>query len=49
MSNTKAFTVKLKPDMQMAMRKARRMHGINWGFYLREAIRNKLDSHKRVK
>ena len=49
MSNMKAFTVKLKPDMQVAMRKLRRTHGINWGFYVRESIKSKIDSAKRVK
>ncbi len=49
MSKTKAFTIKLKPDMQTAMRSLRRTHGINWGFYVREAIKIKLDSVKRTK
>lgn len=49
MSKTKAFTIKLKPDMQTEMRSLRRTHGINWGFYVREAIKIKLDSVKRTK
>ena len=49
MSDIKAFAVKLKPDMQAAMRELRQTHGVNWGFYLREAIKSKLDSTKRAK
>ncbi len=36
--NRKYFIVEVSPDLQKQMRLAKSIHGINWGFVLREAI-----------